>query len=314
MHYTDRIHCDHIVVCSPAKLQREKDKRFSLPLISRRVLKKYRKKFPLNYRRDPEDARDFKIKLIKPQLLDESAKLGAPNKVDHTLDMSPVKDQGQLGSCVGFAVSAMKECQEKKEHEEELAKGKRGRKKVYDYSEAWVYWNSKKIDPWPNEEGTSIRYALKVLQKIGVPTEKGWPYKDVGDIGEPERWAKMVARWALIESYYRIGNLIDLKLALVNGPVPIGVPCFYEIFFVGSDGIVPYPASPDDVYGGHAVCVVGYDNDAQRIKFKNSWGKNWGENGYGYLSYKYINDFLWDAWAAKDLSVTREMLKGMRSL
>jgi C1A family cysteine protease len=208
----------------------------------------------------------------------------------------------------------MKECQEKKEQDEELAKGKRGRKKIYDYSEAWVYWNAKKIDPWPNEEGTSIRYAMKVLQKIGVPTEKGWPYKDVGDVGEPAKWANMVARWALIESYYRIDTLNGLKVALVDGPVPIGVPCFYEIFFVGSNGLVPYPANPNEVYGGHAICTVGYDDSKQLIKFKNSWSKDWGENGYGYLPYKYINDFLWDAWAAKDLAVTRDMLKGAAEL
>jgi len=268
-------------------------------------------KFPLTYRRDPEDKRDFKLETIRPQLLE--AKLTLPSSVDHTPDMSPVKDQGQLGSCVGFAVSAMKECQERKEHLEEIAKGKRGRPKIYDYSEAWVYWNSKKIDPWPGEEGTSIRYAMKVLQKIGVPTEKGWPYKDVNDVnavGEPANWANLVARWALIDSYYRIDTLNGLKLALIDGPVPIGVPCFYEIFFVGDNGIVPYPANPDEVYGGHAICTVGFDDSKQLIKFKNSWGSGWGDKGYGYLTYKYVSDFLWDAWVAKDLSVTKDMLKG----
>ncbi len=37
-------------------------------------------------------------------------------------------------------------------------------------------------------------------------------------------------------------------------------------------------------------------------------------SGYGYLSYLYIEEFLWDAWACKDLSVTNEMLKGVRTL
>jgi C1A family cysteine protease len=273
-------------------------------------------KFKVNYRRDPEDKRDYKFETLKPELLE--AKLSLPDSVDHTNEMSPVKNQGQLGSCVAFAVSAMKECQERKEHLEEIAKGKRGRPKIYDYSEAWIYWNAKKIDPWGIEdEGTSIRYAMQVLQKIGVPTEKGWPYKDVNSVdavGEPEKWANLVARWALIDSYYRIDTLNGLKLALIDGPVPIGIPCFYEIFFVGSDGIVPYPANPDEIYGGHAICTVGFDNSKQLIKFKNSWGTGWGDKGYGYLSYKYVSDFLWDAWAAKDLAVTQDMLKGTREL
>ena len=310
MDILEKLHCDEVYMpCRPAKLRAARNKVMQ-PFQSPR--QKLLSRFPLNYRKDPEDDRDLIFESTFPNLLETVSTL--PARVDHTSNMSSVKDQGELGSCVGFAISAMKECQEKKEHEEELAKGKRGRSKVYDYSESWVYWNAKKIDPWPGEEGTSIRYAMKVLQKIGVPTEKGWPYKDVGDVGEPESWAKMVARWALIDSYWRIDSLDELKLALNDGPVPIGIPCFYEFFFVGSDGYVPFPEYADDIYGGHAVCAVAYNDKTGLIKFKNSWGKDWGAGGYGYLSYLYIEEFLWDAWACKDLSVTNEMLKGVRTL
>jgi len=103
-------------------------------------------------------------------------------------------------------------------------------------------------------------------------------------------------------------------MALTDGPVPIGIPCFYELFFVGSDGMIPYPDNPDNVYGGHAVCAVGFDDKTQLVKFKNSWGESWGDHGYGYISYDYVRNFLWDAWVSKDLSVTREMLKGERTL
>lgn len=297
------LYCNKIVKCSIKK--RPKNVR----AIRLKRKKKLLAKFPLTYKRDPEDKRDYKFKTI----IMESPNLQLGAKVDHTLNMSPVKDQGQLGSCVGFAVTAMKEWQERVENEAELSEGKRGKSKVYDLSEAWLYWNCKKIDAWPNEEGTSIRYAMQVLNKIGVPTEKAWPYDDV-NIGEPAKWATLVARWNTIESYWRISNLQELKVALKDGPVPIGVACFLEIFYTGGDGIVPYPADPNTIYGGHAICAVGYDDTKQLVKFKNSWGTGWGENGYGYLPYSYIEDFMWDAWAARDHSVTRDMLKGTKSL
>jgi C1A family cysteine protease len=238
-----------------------------------------------------------------------------PAAVNHRGKMSSVKNQGSLGSCVGFAVTAMKEWQERIEHEAEVAAGKKDHRggKEYNLSEAWVYWNSKKIDPWPGEEGTSIRFAMKVLNKLGTPTEGGWPYDDRVK-GEPESWATLIARWSRIESYWRIDNLNELKIALADGPVVIAIPCFIEIFYTGIDGRVPYPSNPNDVYGGHAICATGYDDNSQRVQFKNSWGTSWGNYGYGSLPYRYINDFLWDAWVCKDLSVNKEMLKENKDL
>ena len=269
----------------------------------------------LDLKKDPEDLRDFRFTtIIKDHITTKNLLASLPNAVDYTEEMSPVKDQKYLGSCVGFAVSALKEWQEQKEHAEEVAAGKKDHRddKYYDLSEAWIYWKAKEIDAWPGEEGTSIKYAMKVLNKIGVPCEKAWPYNDF-DYGDPERWATLVARWSLIDSYYRINNLIELKAALVNGPVPIGVGCYEEIDYVGSDGVVPYPERPQYCYGGHAICAVGFSDETKLVKFKNSWG-DWGNNGYGYLSYNYIRDFMWDAWVCKDLSVTKEMLKGNRDL
>jgi hypothetical protein len=305
-----RLHSKRVIICKdprPGQLKKYKELNEYASTV------KFMKNTPLNYRRDPKDKRDF---LLEGSLRNiQESILALPSKVDYTVNMSPVKDQGYLGSCVGFAVTAMKEWQEQHEHEQEVAAGKRDTRKgrAYDLSESWVYWNAKKIDSWPGEEGTSIRYAMKVLNKIGVPTEKAWPYDDV-NFGKPKRWANMVARWALIDSYWRISSLPELKLALAESPVPIGIPCFYEIFFVGNDGIISYPANPDNIYGGHAVCAVGYNDSYRLVKIKNSWGESWGENGYGYVPYDYIEDFLWDAWTCKDLSVTREMLKGDRSL
>ena len=251
---------------------------------------------------DERDDRDFS--------LNESAyDIMTSTKVDWTSKMSPVKDQGKLGSCVGFATAAMKEFQEQIEHDREVAEGKSYRREQdhYDLSEAWIYWNCKKIDPWPKQQGTSIRCAMKVLHKIGVPCEKAYPYSDKYK-GEPTKWSKLIAKWGLIDSYWRCKNLNSLRLGLNSGPVVIGIYCFEEIFFVNKNGKVRYPRYPKNLLGGHAICAVGYNDKNKTIKFKNSWGKEWGKNGYGFISYKYINDFMVDAWVARDLSVTRKIL------
>ena len=263
-----------------------------------------------NYRKDPIDNRDYKLKTILKESSSKNDILKSSYEIDYTNEMSPVKNQGHLGSCVAFAVVSVKEWQEQKEHLLEIKQGKKYKRKEkhFDYSEQWLYYKSKEIDCWPNEEGTSIRYALKVLQKQGVPTENAWEYNP-SIKGKPKFWAKLISRWALAGKYFRINTPEELCDALrIYGPIPIGVLCFDEIFNVGNNGIVSYPRNPNDYIGGHAICITGFTND-NLFKFKNSWGVNWGENGYGYLSYKYIKDFMLDAWVVEDINVKTDLLR-----
>ena len=85
------------------------------------------------------------------------------------------------------------------------------------------------------------------------------------------------------------------------------------------DGNVPMPTAGEQVAGGHAVCVIGYDDNHQNLDsssgavlFKNSWGTGWGcqkdgtpsdgstTGGYGWMSYPYFldtDDDVGDCWA-----------------
>jgi len=253
---------------------------------------------------------EWKTVTIRETVPTRAMAYSMPSFIDHSANMSPVKNQGQRGTCVGFAGVAMKEFQEKIEHVKEIEAGKVGHPdKVYDYSEQWLYQNCKKIDGY-NGEGTYPRAAMKVLNKIGVPTESAWPYTDKGvDVGKPQFWSEMIARWAIIGSYWSCSNLIEIKAALVDGPVLFGGVVHAE-WAKPIHGVIEYPADPSKTFGSHAICAVGYDDVKQQIKFKNSWSKFWGDRGYGYLSYKAVDDFSYDGWAARDISVTKEMLKG----
>ena len=255
--------------------------------------------------RDDDDERDMLMAAIPNQEILESQ---MPSLIDYESEMSPIKDQGYLGSCVGFAVTALKEWQEQKEHLKEVEAGKHDHRKYYDLSEQWLYYKCKEIDPWRNSEGTSIRYAMKVLKNAGVPVEEGWSYNDL-EPGKPEEWAKWVAKWNTIASYYRVNGLNELKSALTKSPIPIGVGIFQEFQYVSTSGIVQYPRATSKSLGGHAILACGFDDKRELIKFKNSWSTKWGQHGYGYLTYSYINNFMWDAWMAIDHSVTQEMYR-----
>jgi C1A family cysteine protease len=54
--------------------------------------------------------------------------------------------------------------------------------------------------------------------------------------------------------------------------------------------MMPYPAAGEQLLGGHAVAVVGYNDNLNGGRFicRNSWGTGWGDRGYFYMPYQVI--------------------------
>ena len=78
---------------------------------------------------------------------------------------------------------------------------------------------------------------------------------------------------------------------------------------VGADagtgtGNVLMPDGMGRTRGGHAMCVVGYDNPAKRFIVRNSWGTSWGKKGYGTMPYAYFTntDLAADFWTLRAVS------------
>jgi C1A family cysteine protease len=42
------------------------------------------------------------------------------------------------------------------------------------------------------------------------------------------------------------------------------------------------------------MCVIGYDIDNQLFKVRNSFGKDWADNGYGYFTFDYASEYFTD--------------------
>jgi hypothetical protein len=219
--------------------------------------------------------------------------------------MTPVKNQGSLGSCVAFATAALKEWQEWQEFLKE--KDCSMKRNLYDdLSEQWIYYKTKEVDNIPGE-GTTIRAALYVLKKYGVPPEKSWLY-DPYEKGCPKEDANLYAEYAKIDDFFRIKNLRQLKIALLHSPVPAGLVVFPS-WQNQKNGKIPLPNKKEEHQGGHAICVVGYDDTSKSLKFKNSWSSSWGQNGYGFVSYEYAKKYMLAAWAVKDSFVPYSYLR-----
>jgi C1A family cysteine protease len=78
-------------------------------------------------------------------------------------------------------------------------------------------------------------------------------------------------------------------------PAMFGFTVYSSIPPIGDGkGEIPFPKPGDSVLGGHAVVAVGYDDkkkiakDTGAILIRNSWGTEWGVEGYGWLTYSYV--------------------------
>jgi C1A family cysteine protease len=121
---------------------------------------------------------------------------------------------------------------------------------------------------------------------------------------EPSAPARREALKHKIVQYWRCPGLRAIKVSLAQGYPVIGgfsVPESIDSEVTQKTGIVAYPNPSEGFVGGHAVLFVGYDDATKLLKFENSWGTSWGDKGFGYLPYKYV-----ETWLASDFWTIRK--------
>ena len=227
--------------------------------------------------RDRADSRDHMFTAVAPTL---------PASVDLRTYASPVEDQGQLGSCTGNAIAGAIELIDKKNN------------KRLDVSRLFIYYEERVLEGTVNYDyGAYIRDGIKVCYTKGAPLESLWPYNIRKWATKPSTAAYTDALKRKVTGYQRCANFTAVKNALALGnPVVIGFDV-YESFEQGAwqlangSGLMPYPnTSTEQLLGGHAVLIVGYNDSTQRFIVKNSWGTSWADRGYFYMPYTVIQN------------------------
>lgn len=224
--------------------------------------------------RDKPDARDH---------LYAAPVLTLPRTVDMRSYCSPIENQGQLGSCTGNAIAGIVEIMDRK-------KGK-----PLDVSRLFVYYEERVLIGTVNyDSGAYIRDGIKVVNKKGAPLESLWPYVISRFKTRPSTAAYTDALKRKATAYQKCVNFAAVKTALAQGyPVVVGFDVYesFESPYVAATGMMPYPnTNTEQLLGGHAVVLVGYNDNTNRFIARNSWGTNWGDRGYFYMPYQVIQN------------------------
>lgn len=241
----------------------------------------------LGWKRDLPDPRDHKFKVV-PQV-------ELPKIVDLRNNCPSIYDQGQIGSCTANAMGGVFQFEQMKQQIPNFVP-----------SRLFIYYNTRSLEGTINEDaGATLRNTMKTMVNVGVCPEKMWGYNKCFK-RKPSDDCYIEAQYNQVLEYLRVTHsMYDIRYTLAQGfPVAFGM-MLYDSFMSESaarTGKIPMPnLQTESSLGGHAVMLVGYNDTIREFIVRNSWGTNWGDRGYFYLPYEYIEtpNLTADYWTIK---------------
>jgi len=201
-----------------------------------------------------------------------------------------IRDQGSEGACSGFSTAENREVLWGKVHQKMLDDRR---------SPSYLYGRTRIAEgTFPEDAGATLADEFAVLHSFGVCSEDDMPFDE--DPAEPiPNIADVDAAAFRIEQACSV-DMRDpekAKQVLAAGfAISIGVAVYDSFESVKSDGLLPIP-DPDkeNLLGGHAILLLGYDDNCKCYYGANSWGKSWGHNGFFWMPYNYEIEEGWTA-------------------
>lgn len=249
-------------------------------------------KHKLGWRPDKPDKRD---RYYEPVM----SLAALPPKVD--IGDIPIWQQGDIGSCTANAILSGYVFTQVRQELQPMLSPPPSRLFLY-YNERWIEGTTQQ------DAGAELRDGMKALARWGVCNEEQWPYDTNVLYVEPPSDIYKLAKPNRILKYFRIRqNVPAMRECLASGyPFVFGFSVYtsFESDEVAKTGVMPMPSGDEPLLGGHAVEAVGYDDEKKVFKIRNSWGTEWGDNGYFYMPYDFIadEDYAADFWTIRKVS------------
>lgn len=220
-----------------------------------------------------------------------------PDSVDLSANgnFPPAENQGAQGSCVAWATGYAL-----KSYQESIESGISPTTPSRQYSPAYLY---NQYSP-QSDNGMSIANALNTIVNQGICTLEDMPYNQYDYYTQPNDFQKKQASRKKAWRYSTAETHIDT--IHVDSCNELSTPHDHYLEFVndynwvrnklanGQPVVIGFYTNDNPLAihepGGHAVCIVGYNDELQMFKYLNSSGIGWGDNGYGYMGYdKYLS-------------------------
>jgi len=211
------------------------------------------------------------------------------------------QNQGEYGTCVAwtsayYARTIMLAIKNKWIKREEIDE-KAG-------SPFFVYEQIKSYSDTQCQEGAGLIIALEALKQYGTVPIRRFARSCGQPIGKE---LFLEAEQYRIAEYRRLflantkDKISPIKKSLIqNKPVVIGLQCFADSFIKAKDSLwQPTDKEIKQILaeeGGHALCVVGYDENLKAFEVVNSWGTAWANKGFIWIPYEVFEQVCFEAY------------------
>lgn len=223
---------------------------------------------------------------------------GLPSAVDLSSGLPPIGTQNSFDCTFWATFYNYKSFQESKERW-----WRNLTEPIYQFSPEYGY---NQLVHGNCDQGISIMAALQILQDQGALSLTEFPDDPGSCSRQPTQAERQKAasyqNLSYASFYDSVGqaNIGQLKAHLASGDIFVSALLVGEEFNDAGCNVVyrnPYLREPT---GGHAMAVVGYDDTRGAFKFANSWGTNWGCNGFGWVSYSYFQQYAYRGYRMTD--------------
>jgi hypothetical protein len=148
------------------------------------------------------------------------------------------------------------------------------------------------------DEGFLLSEVVTALRTYGVATRARMPNRVWGgseDIQPDEHVIQEARATRRVSIHFIPGRDNETTIANIvhalNAGVPVAVGIFWPDFVSPKSGHLDRQTSAHGY--GHAVTLVGYKSENGTVKdtvftFKNSYGTEWGIDGYGTVTHRYL--------------------------
>ena len=240
---------------------------------------------------------EFKKASVYEGLEDNNDKNPLPESVSLLRFAPDRQNQGKQGSCVAWSsVYAARTIVEA------ASTGQDGNSTAY--SPAFVY-NQIGLEDC---QGSYIQKAMEFMKEKGVVAYNDFPYNDQECTRQPNSALWNAAAQNKMHGFTRLTETDDVNGINIravkehlakDAPVVIGM-MVGGTFMQNMMGKELWAPSEEDRsqmgFGGHAMCVIGYDDRKQAFQIMNSWGPEWGKNGVAWVRYADFKEFVREAY------------------